>query len=65
MLLRWSCYCAELADHRRGDDSAQARAEANGLLDLLTPVAKAWPSEWGLAANDLAIRDLRRIWICA
>ena len=49
-------YCARLADHRRGDDSEQARAEANRLLDLLTPVAKAWPSEWGLAANDLAIQ---------
>jgi alkylation response protein AidB-like acyl-CoA dehydrogenase len=49
-------YCAKLADHRRSDDSEPARAEANGLLDLLTPVAKAWPSEWGLAANDLAIQ---------
>ena len=49
-------YCAALADHRRSGDSEAARAEANGLLELLTPIAKAWPSEWGLAANDLAIQ---------
>jgi alkylation response protein AidB-like acyl-CoA dehydrogenase len=49
-------YCAKLTDHRRCDDSDRARAEASALLDLLTPVAKTWPSEWGLAANDLAIQ---------
>jgi butyryl-CoA dehydrogenase len=26
------------------------------LLDVLTPIAKAWPSQWCLAANDLAIQ---------
>jgi hypothetical protein len=26
------------------------------LLDLLTPIAKSWPSQWCLAANDLAIQ---------
>ena len=49
-------YCAKLTDHRRCDESEHARAEANSLLELLTPVAKTWPSEWGLAANDLAIQ---------
>jgi alkylation response protein AidB-like acyl-CoA dehydrogenase len=42
-------YCAALLD-RTGND------EADELLALLTPVAKTWPSEWGLAANDLAIQ---------
>lgn len=28
------------------------------LLDVLTPIAKSWPSQWCLAANDLAIQVL-------
>ena len=43
-------YCAALVD--RGDDETEA------LLALLTPVAKSWPSEFGLVANDLAIQVL-------
>ena len=34
----------------------QDKARATALLGLLTPVAKSWPSEFGLAANDLAIQ---------
>jgi hypothetical protein len=33
-------YCAKLADDRRCDDSEQARADANALLDLLTPACR-------------------------
>jgi hypothetical protein len=33
-----------------------ARRDAEALLGLLTPVAKSWPAEFGLAANDLAIQ---------
>jgi len=45
-------YCAKLVDAPPDDtDTAE-------LLALLTPVAKTWPSEWGLAANDLAIQIL-------
>ena len=29
---------------------------AHLLLDLLTPIAKSWPSQWCLEANDLAIQ---------
>jgi alkylation response protein AidB-like acyl-CoA dehydrogenase len=43
-------YCARLVD--TADDSAEDAA----LLGLLTPVAKTWPSEYGLAANDIAIQ---------
>ena len=43
-------YCAALVDEETSDPDA---AE---LLALLTPVAKTWPAEWGLAANDLAIQ---------
>lgn len=41
-------YCAHLLDQ----DTEDARA----LLALLTPVAKSWPSEFGVVANDLAIQ---------
>jgi hypothetical protein len=42
-------YCASLVD--REDD-----VDAQALLALLTPVAKTWPSEYGLIANDIAIQ---------
>ena len=41
-------YCADLVD--RTDEASRE------ILALLTPVAKSWPSEFGLAANDLAIQ---------
>ncbi len=49
-------YCAHLIDRERvaGDETERARLSA--LLGLLTPVAKSWPSEFGLAANDFAIQ---------
>ena len=49
-------YCAHLMDRERvaGDKTEQARLDS--LLGLLTPVAKSWPSEFGLAANDFAIQ---------
>jgi len=37
----------------RGQATAQ---EAGLLLDLLTPIAKSWPSQWCLEANSLAIQ---------
>jgi hypothetical protein len=42
-------YCAKLVDE---EDAAGAAA----LLGLLTPIAKTWPSEYGLAACDIAIQ---------
>ena len=51
-------YAARLVDDMHtGDDPQQAQAAAE-LLDLLTPVVKAWPSEYGPKANDLAIQVL-------
>ena len=32
--------------------------EEEELLALLTPIAKSWPSQWGLEANSLAIQVL-------
>lgn len=49
-------YCANLVDISRSSDDAIARDEAAVLLDLLTPVAKSWPAEYGLEANKLAIQ---------
>ena len=43
---------------RRAQDRRErgARAQAGLLLEVLTPIAKSWPSQWCLAANDLAIQ---------
>jgi alkylation response protein AidB-like acyl-CoA dehydrogenase len=49
-------YCARLVDEEQTSENADARAGAALLLDVLTPIAKSWPSQWCLAANDLAIQ---------
>ena len=43
-------------EHTHPDESE--RENAGLLLDLLIPVVKAWPSEWGLEANKHAIQIL-------
>ena len=48
-------YCARLVDEQRTGDAASS-AEAGTLLEMLTPIAKSWPSEWALEANSLAIQ---------
>ena len=50
-------YTARLVDEQDTGEPAAA-VEAKALLDLLTPIAKAWPSDYALAANDLAIQVL-------
>ncbi|MFM2119782.1 MAG: hypothetical protein RL722_1250 [Pseudomonadota bacterium] len=50
-------YCARLVDEQHTGDEAAA-AEAGLLLEVLTPIAKSWPSEWCLEANSLAIQVL-------
>jgi alkylation response protein AidB-like acyl-CoA dehydrogenase len=50
-------YCARLVDEQHTGDEASA-AEARLLLEVLTPIAKSWPSEWCLEANSLAIQVL-------
>ena len=49
-------YCALLVDQQRTAETPAARREAGLLLDVLTPIAKAWPSQWCLEANSLAIQ---------
>ena len=48
-------YCARLVDEQHTGDAQQAD-EARLLLEVLTPIAKSWPSEWCLEANSLAIQ---------
>ena len=48
-------YCAKLVDEQKTAD-AQTADDARLLLEVLTPIAKSWPSEWCLEANSLAIQ---------
>ena len=48
-------YCARLVDEQHTAESAAAD-DARLLLEVLTPIAKSWPSEWCLEANSLAIQ---------
>ena len=48
-------YCAQLVDDTHTGTHEQA-AQARVLLEVLTPIAKSWPSEWCLEANSLAIQ---------
>ncbi len=54
-------YCARLLDDEfvaKQSGDADAAQRASLLLDILTPIAKAWPSEYCLEANKLAIQVL-------
>ncbi|MPM45195.1 hypothetical protein SDC9_91881 [bioreactor metagenome] len=53
--LALNLYCAKLVDEGRTGD-AEAAAQAKLLLEVLTPIAKSWPSEFCLEANSLAIQ---------
>ncbi len=48
-------YCARLVDEQHTGEP-QAADDARLLLEVLTPIAKSWPSEWCLEANSLAIQ---------
>lgn len=49
-------YCARLVDVETGAGSTDEQARAALLLEVLTPIAKSWPAQWCLVANDLAIQ---------
>jgi alkylation response protein AidB-like acyl-CoA dehydrogenase len=48
-------FCARLVDEQH-TGTPEAAEEARLLLEVLTPVAKSWPSEFCLEANSLAIQ---------
>ena len=53
--LALNLYCAKLVDEEREAlDEDQQRISL--LLEMLTPIAKSWPSQWCLEANNLAIQ---------
>jgi acyl-CoA dehydrogenase len=54
--LALNLYCSRLVDEERTAESPEARSHATQLLDILTPIAKSWPSQWCLEANSLAIQ---------
>lgn len=56
--LALNLYCARLTDEEATAEDEGDRAEAKLLLDMLTPIAKSWPSQWCLEANSLAIQVL-------
>lgn len=56
--LALALYCARLVDWQDSAESEAERDSAALLLDILTPVAKSWPSQWCLEANSLAIQVL-------
>jgi butyryl-CoA dehydrogenase len=54
-----SLYCAKLFDLQNiAKNEGKNSEEINLLLDLLTPIVKAWPSEYCLEGNSLAIQVL-------
>ena len=54
--LALNLYCAKLVDDEKTAEKESTRREATLLLDILTPIAKSWPSQWCLEGNSLAIQ---------
>ncbi len=48
-------YCARLVDEQK-TGAPEASATAALLLEILTPIAKSWPSQWCLEGNSMAIQ---------
>jgi butyryl-CoA dehydrogenase len=51
-------YCSRLVDEQQTATDPAVAAARLLLLDVLTPIAKSWPSQWCLEANNLAIQVL-------
>ena len=49
-------YCSRLIDETLSAPADADRDEARLLLEVLTPIAKSWPSQWCVEANSLAIQ---------
>jgi alkylation response protein AidB-like acyl-CoA dehydrogenase len=54
--LALALYCGKLVDLGHSAESDEELDSTTLLLDILTPVAKSWPSQWCLEANNLAIQ---------
>ena len=51
-------YCSQLVDQQLTSEDSQTSKRITLLLELLTPIAKSWPSEYTLEANKHAIQIL-------
>jgi alkylation response protein AidB-like acyl-CoA dehydrogenase len=49
-------YCSRLVDETLSAPTDSDRDDAGLLLEVLTPIAKSWPSQWCVEANSLAIQ---------
>ena len=49
-------HAARLSDTAEHHADEKQRERAAGLLDLLTPVTKSFPAEWGFESNALAVQ---------
>jgi hypothetical protein len=49
-------YCGRLIDETLSAPTDAERDDAWLLLEVLTPIAKSWPSQWCVEANSLAIQ---------
>ncbi|KSU57902.1 MULTISPECIES: acyl-CoA dehydrogenase [unclassified Gordonia (in: high G+C Gram-positive bacteria)] len=54
--LAFGLYCSTLVDEAATTTDPAERDRLNLLLEVLTPIAKSWPSQWCLEANSLAIQ---------
>jgi alkylation response protein AidB-like acyl-CoA dehydrogenase len=54
--LALNLYCGKLVDREKTAVDDTERKQVTLLLDILTPIAKSWPSQWCLEANHLAIQ---------
>ncbi|MCO6186505.1 acyl-CoA dehydrogenase [Rhizobium sp. L1K21] len=56
--LALTTFCAYLTDLQKVETDEETRGGITMLLEILTPIAKSWPSEHCLEANKLAIQVL-------
>ena len=49
-------YCGRLVDEEKTAETEAEAARLHLLLEVLTPIAKSWPSQWCLEANSMAIQ---------
>jgi butyryl-CoA dehydrogenase len=51
-------YCAMLSDQATHESNENRRKEIENLLDLITPIAKSYPSEMGVHSTSAAVQVL-------
>lgn len=51
-------YCAQLSDRWTHEQDKTTKNQLESLLDLLTPIAKTFPSEMGILSTSMAIQVL-------